>query len=152
MGTLFHLSEILKFAIEKEIESAELYQRLVNEAANAELKTLFMKLVQQEQGHKKFYENMINAADKWSSTQDTEEYAGYMRELIASSRTVAAPLNFSNLRLVFDYAIAREKDSILFYAGLINFLPTTDREGIYTIIQEEMHHVTILTERKKLLH
>ena len=151
MGTLFHLSEILKFAIEKEEEAERLYENLSSEAATSELQIFFAGLAQEEEGHKKFYESMMQATAKWSQSEDTEEYESYMRELIKISRTAIAPTDFSNARLVLDYAIAREKDSVLLYAGLINYVPPADRKGIYAIVQEEVKHAAMLTRIKETI-
>jgi len=53
--------------------------------------------------------------------------------------------------MVLNYAIAREKDSILFYSGLLNYVPRADREGIYAIIREEVKHAAQLTRIKNEL-
>jgi len=149
MATLFHLSEVLKFAIEKEKESKDLYEHLARDASTTGLKTFFTKLAQEETQHEKFYEKMMSMTSKWSPSQDSEEYDAYMRELIASSRTVPVLSDFTNLKLVLDYAIAREKDSVLFYSGLVDYLSPADREGIYAIIREEVRHVAMLSEMRR---
>ena len=52
MPKVFYLSEILKFALEKEQQSADLYQKLANQVSDAKDKAVFERLVQEELGHK----------------------------------------------------------------------------------------------------
>jgi len=146
MTTLFHLSEILKFAIEKEQESQALYVHLAQATTNEKLKKTFTELAQAEKQHEKLYEQMMHTTEKWSSTQDTAEFDDYMRELIASSRTSVATPSLADMHAALNYALAREKDSILFYAGLANYVPPKDRENIHAIIREEVKHATILNK------
>lgn len=147
MGTLFHLNEIIQFAIEKENESERLYRKLADKTADPAVKKIFEKLATDEVGHKKFYEAMLKPIIIESPTSgDKSEYDAYMRELIAESRSTEpmAAIDFADLDQVIRYAIDREKDSVLFYTGLKNYVPNKDQAGINEIIKEEAKHVAIL--------
>jgi rubrerythrin len=81
---------------------------------------------------------------------EDDEYAAYMRTLIDSRRTVKEPtIDLNNLTEVLDFAIAREKDAVLFYVGLENFVPGEDKPTVKTIIKEEGNHIVKLTNLKQ---
>lgn len=148
MSKVLYLSEIVKFAIEKEQESYALYKNLHDMSSAPKLKALFKTLMEQEQHHEEFYKEMLTkvAEDQSPGVQEDDAYDAYMQELIAASRTVptVAELDFDNHKVVIDYAIAREKDSILFYTGLKNFVQESVHTAIDKIIQEEGKHVAML--------
>lgn len=155
MTKIFYLSEIVKFAIEKEKESVALYKELGDKAGTKDIKDLFHRLMLEEEKHEAFYTKLLGATHKEQSPGVTEdaEYEAYMQELIRTSRSTSSldPHKFTDMKIVLDYAIAREKDSILFYVGLKNYLPTHDKEKIDFIIKEEAQHVAKLLLLKKQL-
>jgi len=155
MTKLFYLSEIVKFAIEKEKESIALYKGLGDKASTKDMKDLFHQLMLEEEKHEDFYTRLLGATPKEQSPGVTEdaEYEAYMQELIRASRSVASldTRKVTDMKIALDYAIAREKDSILFYVGLKNYLPAHDNKKIDTIIKEESQHMAKLLLLKKHL-
>jgi len=155
MGKIFYISEIIAFAIEKEKESYSLYKQLAEQVTDKGIQVLFGELMMQEKHHEEIYEDMLKTVEKQQSTGVSEdhEYVAYMRELIATSRTTPSlsDLDLNDIHAVLNFAIAREKDSILFYLGLKNFVESNMQEYIDTIIKEETKHVTILTKIKKMM-
>jgi rubrerythrin len=150
MAKIFYLHEIVKFAIEREQQSFDLYTKLANLDAMAKEKDLFAKLAQEEKKHKIFYEQMMTTIKNEQSPKvhEDDEYDAYMKELIDSERRTQQLENITTMSRfdILAYAIAREKDSILFYVGLKNCVPEKAREHVDTIIKEEMRHVAILTK------
>lgn len=153
MSKVFYLSEIVKFAVEKERQAYELYKMLHDASQVEESKKLFSYLMEQELQHEKFYATMLNdVADEQSpKVKEDNEYTAYMDELINASRKIAPiqELDFSDINSVLDYAMAREKDSILFYVGLKNLAPKTARDHIDQIINEEGKHLVMISKMKK---
>ena len=50
-------------------------------------------------------------------------------------------------RDILAFALKQEKDSVTFYTGLKDFVPVLeDREVIDRVLQEELHHLRLLTE------
>jgi rubrerythrin len=155
MTKLFYLSEIVEFAIEKEKESIALYQALSDKASNEDAKDLFHQLMLDEKKHKGFYTELLSTIPQEQSpgVKEDEEYNAYMQELIAAGRSIP-PLSLEKLndiKLAIDYAAAREKDSIVFYVGLKNYIPEFNNEKIDAIIKEESHHIVKLLHLKKTL-
>ena len=152
MATLLYITEVVNFAIERENESYALYKELAEKVDNADAKNLFLVLMEEEQAHKKFYATFLSTleAKQTPGVSEDDEYAAYMRTLIESQRTVQAPkIDLTNLADVLDFAIAREKDAVLFYVGLENFVPDDDKSTVNTIIKEESGHIVKLANLKQ---
>jgi rubrerythrin len=154
MSKIFYLSELLKFAIERETESFDLYTHMAEETKNAELKGLFRTLAEQETKHKMFYTAMLTHTPKEftpkANPQD-DEYMNYVKGLIDSKRT-AKPISSEQLQdpiQALNYAIAREHDAVLFYTGLKQYVPKESHHKVDEIIHEEMRHASILTAVKE---
>jgi rubrerythrin len=75
-----------------------------------------------------------------------------MRTLIDSQRTVKAPpTTLDNLQEILDFAISREKDAVLFYTGLENYVPEEHTVTVRDIIKEEASHIVKLSKLQKRL-
>ena len=152
MAALLYINEVVNFAIERETESYALYKELSEKVAQDEAKKIFRVLMQEEEAHKTFYSAFLSGIEAKQSpgVSEDDEYAAYMRTLIDSRRTVKEPtIDLNNLTEVLDFAIAREKDAVLFYVGLENFVPNNDKPTVKTIIKEEGNHIVKLTSLKQ---
>ena len=151
MSKVFYLNEILNFAVEKEQQAADLYQKLADRSSdNPERKALFEKLVQDELGHKKFYAEIL--AETKDDAPHSEEYTAYMRQLIEDGRTTEPlPDDISGMPFndILEYAIAREKDSVMFYLGLRQYVPKSAYDKVDQIIAEEAKHAAIIANLKE---
>ena len=53
---------------------------------------------------------------------------------------------------VLNIALQREKDSVLFYSGLLNVLPEDwDKEVLNKVVEEEMRHVVLISDKLSTL-
>jgi len=73
-----------------------------------------------------------------------------MRALIDARRTVKTPpVDLSKIQDVLNFAIEREKDAVLFYVGLEQYVPEKDRPTVRSIIKAEGTHIVKLSALKK---
>ena len=154
MGTLFYINEIVTFAVEREQESYELYKELAEKVEDQEAKEVFNTLMKEEQKHKAYYSELLSTVEerRTPSAQGYDEYDEYMRTLIDSQRTVKAPpTTLDKLGEIMDFAMAREKDAVLFYTGLENYVPEENKITIKSIIKEEAGHIVKLSKLQKRL-
>ena len=107
MAKIFYLSEIVKFAIEKEQESFDFYKALAEKEENAEIKSVFETLKLEEQQHEAFYKGMLNTVteEQTPRVHEDEEYAVYMQTLIDASRQQSprTAAEFSDTKVAIDY-------------------------------------------------
>lgn len=155
MAKIFELSEIIKFAIDKEIESFQLYKKLAAQAKNPIIQKLFAELMQQEHLHEEFFSEMLSNFKTTPETQSyDEEYHLYIKEMIDSGRKASRPenLDYNNLDAALKFAVGRERDSILFYSAFENLLKQdTQKRYIENIIHQEGEHIKKIFKIKELI-
>ncbi len=154
MSKIFSIREILQFAVEKEHESQELYQALAAQVSNPDAKSLFKKFVIQEKKHEKLYAAMLANVKEEQPINDLNEYMSYMRELInASHKESGMPsiMPMEDLHELLDYAVLREKESVLFYVGLRDYISAPYQEQVDAIMKEEVKHIMMLSDLKKAI-
>jgi rubrerythrin len=154
MGTLFEIHEIVNFAIQREQESIELYRTLAEQVQPQELKNVFLMLTEEERKHRTYYVGLLETLAQQidPSLLRDEEYDSYMRILLDSGKTSKTPpVDMENLQATIDFAIGREKDAVLFYTGLEQYVPVKDRDIVRGIVREEARHVVKLTHVKAQL-
>ena len=108
----------------------------------------------EEKKHKALYTELLATVEqkRTPSADGYDEYDEYMKALIDSQRTVKQPpIDLGKILDVLNFAIEREKDAVLFYVGLENYVSEEDRPTIKTIIQEEGSHIVKLSALKKQL-
>ena len=155
MGTLFRIGELLDFAVEREEESYKLYKQLADTIEKDELKELFTQLMHEEMTHKDTYRGMLSAVggERTPGVAEDDEYGLYLKTLIEqqSNLSAAPPVTANNVAEVLDYSVGREKDSVLFYVGLKEFVPKKNRSTVEEIIKEEGRHIVKISELKSEL-
>lgn len=140
----FSLKQLLLVACLKEQESIELYTALLNKTSDSSLRKIFKALLKDERKHKHFYSEMIkqlNLNDDMILDKENE-YAVYMINLMeehkASYEVTANQIE--SVSQALNYAILREKHSILFFTGLQYYVPIEFRSTLDSIIRQEMQH------------
>ncbi len=154
METLFDIHEIVNFAIQREQESFDLYKTLADQVQPQELKDVFLMLMEEERQHRVYYAGLLNALAQQidPSLQRDEEYDAYMRILLDSGKaSKTPPVEMDNLQATIDFAIGREKDAVLFYTGVEQYVPAKDRDIVRGIVREEARHIVRLTHVKAQL-
>ena len=154
MSTIFYINEIVNFAIEREQESYDLYHTLAEKVEQQQAKQVFQTLMNEEKKHKALYTELLATVEqkRTPSADGYDEYDEYMKTLIDSQRTVKQPpIDLGKILEVLNFAIEREKDAVLFYVGLENYVSEEDRPTIKNIIQEEGSHIVKLSALKKQL-
>ncbi|PKK89967.1 MAG: rubrerythrin [Candidatus Wallbacteria bacterium HGW-Wallbacteria-1] len=150
----FNAVEVFRLAEQIERNGVKFYRRAAELRTSEKEKNLFMDLADMEQEHESFFASVRAnlESDQYSDYAPDFDPSSYLNaiadgyvfdagveidEILTGSESVADILNM---------AIAREKDSIVFYVGLKELVPQNlGRDNIETIIQEEMNHISGLT-------
>jgi rubrerythrin len=155
MGTVFRIGELLDFAVEKEEQSYALYRELAENIEKKELKEVFTQLMNEERSHKDTYSAMLSSVDdqRTPGVKEEDEYGLYLKTLITEQRSLSAspPVQPNKVSEVLDYAVRREKDSVLFYVGLKEYVSAKDRDTVEKIIREEARHIVKVSRMKEQL-
>jgi rubrerythrin len=151
-------SDIVDIGIEKEIKRRDFYALAADHfAEKAELAELFGKLRDWEEGHIRKFERI---REDVKGGNYAESYPGEIHEYMAAvvNSDLYENLDAESFALTIktpeealEAGIGFEKDAILFFGGLANFVDPKAREVIQELIAEEQQHMLQLFEMKKKL-
>ena len=151
-------SDIIDIGIEKEIKRRDFYALAADQFSdNAELAKLFGKLRDWEEGHivkfKRIREDVKGGNYAESYPGEIQEYmtAIVNSDLYENLDAESFALTVKTPEAALDAGIGFEKDAILFFGGLANFVEPKAREVIQELISEEQMHMLQLFEMKKKL-
>jgi len=156
MTISFHAEEVFEIAEQIERNGAKFYRRAAAIFDDSEICQLFVKLADWEVEHEKTFRDMRKRICGSNTTSmsfrpenalpDPKVMAGLAIFGIRAEPT--EELNGKESRDdILKKAVEKEKDSIVFYNGLKDFLSdAVDRSPIDRIITEEMQHIKILHE------
>lgn len=156
MTVTFNAFEVFEIAEQIERNGAKFYHRAAAIFDDPDIRQLFLRLAEWETEHEKTFADMkkkilgSNVASMSFRSEETLPDPKVMAGLaIFGIRTEPTEeLNGKEDHAdILKRAIEKEKDSIVFYNGLKDFLSdATDQEQVDRIIAEEMRHIRILDE------
>lgn len=151
-------SDIVDIGIEKEIKRRDFYALAADHfSGNSELAELFGKLRDWEEGHIRKFRKI---RDEVKGGNYAESYTGEIHEYMAAVvdsdlYSEMTPESFAEEiktpAEALDKGIGFEKDAILFFGGLANYVDPKSAEVIKELIKEEQQHMLQLFEMKKKL-
>ncbi|MCS7228038.1 MAG: hypothetical protein NZ839_03630, partial [Endomicrobia bacterium] len=110
-----------------------------------------------EEEHRKVFNKMLNEIENYEPKElYTEEYFQYLRAyadgLVFNFKEIEKKVKqIKSVSKALEFAIEREKDSILYYQEVKNVLPTQQHKELEKIINEERKHFLDLTHIKNSL-
>jgi len=152
MSFVFNADEIFEMALQIERNGEKFYRESAKRIKDSDARDLLTKLADMEIEHQKVFQGMRTAltpADQKAMTSDPNNEAGlYLASLANTKVFFEKDIDTSQLQEIFKSALAAEKDSIAFYLGMKDLVPTgSGRDKIEEIIREEMRHVRLLGEK-----
>ncbi len=151
MGLDFNADEI--FEIAEQIEkNGGIFYRKAAESVDGEEKTFLLELAKMEDDHEVTFADLrkeLTDKEKTSTTFDPEgEAAQYLSALAETRVFFEKELNPTNMVDILKAAVTAEKDSIVFYLGMMDLVPgKLGKDKINDIIKEEMAHIKLLSNR-----
>lgn len=153
----FNAFEAFEIAEKIERNGARFYRRAAELFDDSGLRTLFLELAGWEKGHEQVFANMRKQLAEQSSELRTFKLDN---KLVPEAQAMAGLAVFGlkpdpsqeltgteSRAEVVTKAIEKEKDSIVYYTGLKDFVPArAGKDKIDEIIAEEMRHVRILNQ------
>jgi len=156
MSIQFSIGALLEMALGMERNEVAFYQALANKTQNKDAKACYDHLAGEEEKHINTFQGMLNTVGQYQPPEDsTREYMLFLQNIVA-------PAVFPNITAVqrraekmsseietIDTAIQAEKNSILFYIEMQNFVKQSDQQMVLTIIDEEKAHLVQLSQLKE---
>lgn len=148
----FNADEVFEMAQQIERNGAAFYRSAAENISDPEERGLLIDLAQMEDEHERTFAALRDALSEKDSRETVfdpmDESVGYLKALADTKVFFEKTLNASSLEAVLKDAIAAEKDSIVFYLGMKDAVPTElGRDKIDAIIKEEMRHIRLLGKR-----
>lgn len=159
MTVTFNAFEVFEIAEQIEQNGTNFYIRAAELFDDFKIREMFLRLAEWERQH----EITFNRMKEQLSEKDRQESSSNADDLLPDPRVMAGLAVFGirsdpakelhgrqSRTDILRRAVEKEKDSIVFYHGLKEFVPAeADKEKINDIIKEEMRHIVILDQSLK---
>lgn len=148
----FNAKEILEMAEQIEKNGYAFYKKAAEDVKDDGIKAFLNELAEMELKHEKTFGEMIaslSSKEKEEVTFDPfEETAAYIQALADTRVFYEKQIDTSSAKEVLKEAIVAEKESIVFYLGMKDMVPTdSGKSKIDAIIKEEMKHIQIISKQ-----
>ena len=151
MANTFSPQEILKIAVKVEEEGRNLYHILEEKASDEQLKEVWRYLKEQEELHRAVFQEMLDKSGEYIVYEFSPgEYNAYLAA-IASSYIFTQELIEKKTKELFtsdleaiEFGIYVEKESILTYSALGEYLVVDKKPVLDKVIGEEKKHLAQL--------
>ncbi len=152
MASFVSAADALAAAVEIEKRGHSFYSRAAVAAKDAnrvEEAEFFNFMADEEQRHEKIFASMLKRLGGLYVPlgSDQAEYLEYMSGLLDSHQLFTGELGtlYSNPYVI---AMQLEKDSIVFFNGLMPLLPAGEQQHVEHCIQEEQKHIRLIARRQ----
>ncbi len=163
MAISFNADEILEMAEEIERNGAKFYRKAAEKASTSEIKQMLLDMAIMEDGHLEEFKEMrvgLSEAEKAEMTFDPENIAARYLQTMADAHGIEGKKSpteeltgTESMSEILKIAVNAEKESIVFYSGLKNFVSAkAGKDKVDEIILEEVGHVATLNQKLKALH
>ena len=158
MGNIFGANELVEIGIQIEKNGKDFYNILANQSKNQAAIGIFEFLAAEEEKHILVFQKLLDSIEDYVPPDSYPgESMAYMSALAGEyvftqnnkGQEVAKKIK-SDLQAV-EMAIGFEKDSIIFYEGIKQFLPEHDLKMVEILIAQEKGHLLQLTGLKRML-
>jgi rubrerythrin len=156
MDVTFNASEIFEIAEQIERNGTRFYHKAAELFDEHQIRNMFLELVNWETKHQEVFRDMRKQLSHKSRELPTvgSEAGLFTPKAMAGLAVFGIKPDPSeeltgkeSIVDVLKKAIIKEKDSIVYYTGLKEFIPTrADRDKIDDIIKEELRHIRILSQ------
>lgn len=156
MSLEFNASEIMEMAIQIEKNGQKFYKKAAQIVSSDKARKLLLDLAAMEVKHEKIFKEMksqLSQNEQRQVTFDPEDEASDYLRAMADGHVFKYDTDYSamltgkeTIEQIFTTAIQVEKDSIVFYVGLRDYVPPeTGREKIEQVIKEEKSHIIAIS-------
>lgn len=156
MNNVFSPREIVELAIKIEENGKNFYSRMGEKVDNDEVKKLLLFLAEEEERHRAFFSTLLDEVSVPIVESYSGEFQAYMnalaKECVFTQELVEEYLNkeFKGVYDLLSFALKIEKDSIILYQEMEQYL-LKDKDKVKKIIDEERKHFVMIWEMRAKL-
>ncbi len=155
MSDLLNASDILEFAVYIEQKGYQFYTESAKKLNDLKLMGLFHSLAEEELRHESTFKKLQKELGSFTPQGSfDDEYRGYMKEYLknftptTNEKMVKLVKKVNTVGDAVEMALGFEKDSVVFYTLLKNYISIESKKMVDNIIQEELTHVLRLNNFK----
>jgi rubrerythrin len=154
MAEFFKNGELYRVAVQMERNGLSFYSQVARQTRDEATKAVYEYLAASEKRHLKKFKALLGHTAKSSPPESYRgEYRNYLIALLKdkvfpSSAVARSRASRSSARAALSTGIKAEKDSILFYSGLLDLIPAHERTAVEKVLAEEKRHLRRLTDYK----
>ena len=155
MSFSYSVKELVEMAIGLELNGEAFYRALADKADRKDIIAIYNGLAIEEKKHLNSFQRLLKSLGEYKSPEaNNEEYMLYLKALGENTVFSTAPeaqqraATLSSQIEALNIGIQAEKDSILFFQGMRDFLQPTDHRFVLAIIREEQAHLKQLSDLK----
>jgi len=151
MGIDFNADEVFEIAEQIERNGAKFYRTVAEKVTDANKRKLLIDLAEMEDEHEQTFKTMrseLSQDEKVVTTFDPQgETELYLRALADTRVFYEKEVDTTSFEEILKAAITAEKESIVFYLGMKDVVPThLGKDKLDGIINEEMGHIRLLSK------
>lgn len=156
MANIFSGSEIVELGVQIEKNGRDFYEVLSKLSKSPSAAEIFEFLAKEEEKHIGIFKNILKNIEKDGFSQlYADEYVAYMNALVSEcvftekdkGKDIAKKV--ASYKEAVELGIGFEKDSIIFYEGIKQFVPEHDKTVVDNLIGQERKHLRQLSDLKK---
>jgi rubrerythrin len=158
MSITFNALEIFEMAEQVERNGAKFYRKAAEIIPDTKMQQILLDLAAMEDRHERTFAEMrkqISPKQRELVTYDPENEASLYLQAMADGHVFDVNKDISlqlsekeSVEEILKMAIQAEKDSIVFYLGLKDFVPAeAGKEKVEDIIDEERGHIVVLSRQ-----
>lgn len=159
MALTFSGPEVIEMAIRTEENGQKFYAEHAESATEERVQSLFAHLADEEEKHIADFRKLYDIVRETGETifGNYEEFRAYMESFADSkfltdfTREAASLQGSGKVVEILDFAIGFEKETLLFYYGLLDFISEKGKPVVKDIIEQEKRHIMELGAIKKML-
>jgi rubrerythrin len=159
MALTFSGPEVIEMAIRTEENGQKFYLLHAEKTEKENIKSLFQYLADEEGEHIKDFQKLYDIVKETGESifGDYEEFKAYMSsfadsKFLANFTAEAGKLKDSTDMIeILDFALGFEKETLLFYYGLLDFISEKGKSIVKEIIEQEKKHIMKLGSIKKVV-
>jgi rubrerythrin len=158
MSITFNALEILEMAEQIERNGVKFYRKAAQSVSDRQMRQLFEGLAEMEVEHGKIFAGMkkqLSDEAREPGVFDPENELALYLQAMADGHVFNLSTQLKGTESVKDIlklAISAEKDSIVFYLGLKDFVSVkAGKDKVDAVIKEEMGHIAVLNQKLSAL-
>jgi len=145
MADLFSVRELIEVAVEEERTGAAFYRALAESGRSEALRAFAAKLADIEQMHERIFRRLLDRTDRTAAgSTPAGDYMAYMvqgRIFPAGRDGREMARQAASDREAADAAMELERNTLLFYLEMRQFVPEGHRAALTEVIEEERQHL-----------